>query len=33
VVVAIGRQTAQLARVSAQGDHAAIQPVLLNAQY
>ncbi|MEC7948852.1 MAG: hypothetical protein VX265_14890 [Myxococcota bacterium] len=33
VVVAIGRQTAQLARVSAQGDHAAIQPLLLNAQY
>ena len=33
VVVAIGRQTAQLARVSAQGDHAAIQPVMLHAQY
>jgi hypothetical protein len=33
VVVAIGRQSAQLARVSAQGDHAAIQPMMLNAQY
>lgn len=33
VVVAIGRETAQLARVSPQGDHAAIQPLLLNAQY
>jgi hypothetical protein len=33
VVVAIGRQSAQLARVSAQGDHAAIQGMTLNAQY
>jgi len=33
VVVAIGRETAQLAQVSAQGDHAAIQPLMLSAQY
>lgn len=33
VVVAIGRESAQLAQVSAQGDHAAIQPVMLSAQY
>ena len=33
VVVAIGRETAQLAQVSAQGDHAAIQPMMLSAQY
>jgi hypothetical protein len=33
VVVAIGRQSAQLARVSAQGDHASIQPLMLSSQY